>query len=150
MALRKLLTCAVAVLSLALTLDLASGCRCLARDLCELVDASAVVVHATALPSCEETDQIGDVVYTLGVITVYKGEPEWIDPHENEITVTTSSNSCGVNLVIGEEYLVGLTLSSGYYTIDLCGLVQSWNEEDAAVLQAGSCDSDDDLFDDYV
>lgn len=96
----------------------------------------------------DQADQFEDVVYTLQIITVYKGEPEYIEPHACEISFVTAGNSaaCGVSLVIGEEYLVGLYWrSGGYFTANSCGLARAWNEEDMAVLEADGCDGDDEV-----
>lgn len=86
-------------------------------------------------------------MYTLEIITVYKGEPEWVETNACEISFVTagSSAACGVTLAIGEEYLFGLSWSSqGYFTASSCGLARAWNEEDMTVLEANGCDGDDD------
>ncbi|CAM9165069.1 unnamed protein product, partial [Hapterophycus canaliculatus] len=87
-------------------------------------------------------DQFEDVIYTLDVITIYKGEPEWIETDACKVSFLTAGNgaACGVSLVIGEEYLIGLSWrSEGYFTANSCGLARAWNKEDMAVLEADGC-----------
>jgi len=87
------------------------------------------------------------VHYTVRTIALYKGQPEV--RYGREITFVTGGNSalCGVNLAIGEEYLIGLTVVNGNLYAGSCGLLQLWEwsgtEEDVAALE--KCDDAPDM-----
>lgn len=93
----------------------------------------------------EQEDINDDVHFTVQIIELYKGESEV--PAGEELTFVTGGNSalCGVDLTVGEEYLVGLY--PGWNGDELyaqsCGLFRTWSsvtEEERTELE--SCDFD--------
>ncbi|CAM9343827.1 unnamed protein product, partial [Hapterophycus canaliculatus] len=87
-----------------------------------------------------------DITYTADVTTVYSGS------NADEITFITGGNSaaCGVDLRIGEEYILGLypavadpfdsTDVTGLLTVGACDLARLWSDVPAvekADLAAG-------------
>lgn len=104
----------------------------------------------------EQTDINEDVTFTVEVNAVYSGDVDGQD----EISFVTGGNSaiCGVDLTIGEEYLLGLYPAgedpfdsgtgggtAGQLTVGLCDLARVWSDvpdDEKADLEAG-CDECD-------
>lgn len=85
----------------------------------------------------------GDVNYTIGAITIYKGETNTSYAQEIQITTAGSSGLCGVVLEIGEEYLLGLDRDNGGLETGSCNLVAVWTSVDddgKAALESGCVD----------
>ncbi|CAN0025310.1 unnamed protein product, partial [Hapterophycus canaliculatus] len=81
-----------------------------------------------------------DITYTADVTTVYSGSDA------DEVSFITGGNSaaCGVDLIIGEEYLLGLYPASanpfdstdvtGLLTVGACDLATPWSDIQADEL----------------
>eukprot|EP00903_Cladosiphon_okamuranus_P014932 g13824.t1 len=119
-------------------------CPAVVLPLCDLVDVSAVVVRGTLLSRSDGTTSpvtsgisnslISDpVVYTMDVTTFYKtdfpsGLPE-------ELEFVTGGVECTVNLVVGEDYLLGLYWDSvENLRVASCGLARTWASVSEAEL----------------
>eukprot|EP00903_Cladosiphon_okamuranus_P014067 g13075.t1 len=108
-----------------------------------------LVVRATALSRSDQADINDPVTYTVEVTTVFDGDTGG----EDQISFVTGGNEaiCGVNLVIGVEYILGLSLQAANpfdptiteetLTVGSCGLARSWklgiSDEEKADLEAG-------------
>eukprot|EP00904_Undaria_pinnatifida_P014053 jgi/Undpi1/9779/HiC_scaffold_27.g12235.m1 len=131
----------------------ACSCAAVSGGLCEYVETSDVVLRATVLSRSEQTDINDDITYTVSTTALYKEEPD--TTYSQEIGIVTGGNSaaCGVNLNLGEEYLLGLYRSGanvfepdqeGQLRVSLCDLVMVWSsvsDEDEATLETG-CEED--------
>lgn len=115
-----------------------------------------LLCRAYLLPTKRRSDQGNvneDVTYTMDTITLYKGETG--ETYEQEITFITGGNdaACGVNLEIGEEYLLGLYRTTadpfqmetgGQLTVGLCDLAQVWSSvsDDEKAQLGNGCNID--------
>lgn len=86
-----------------------------------------------------------DVNFTVEIIQLYKEEDDV--QYGEELTFVTGGNSglCGVDLAVGEEYLIDLYPSSNDDQLyaQLCGMFRTWSsvtDEEATELE--SCDYD--------
>ncbi|CBN79550.1 conserved unknown protein [Ectocarpus siliculosus] len=139
----------------------ASACTCLAQYItpCEyaqgIFTTTTVVFRGTALSKSAQTDINEDVTFTVQVNAVYSGDVDGQD----EISFVTGGNSaiCGVDLTIGEEYLLGLYPAgddpfdstgggtAGQLTVGLCDLARVWSDvpdDEKADLEAGCGECD--------
>lgn len=83
-----------------------------------------------------QVDINDDITYTINVFDLFKVEPDY--SYASILTFITGGNSaaCGVNLDIGDEYLLGLNriesafdpAQNGQLTVGLCGLVSEWDD----------------------
>lgn len=92
-----------------------------------------------------------EATYAVNTTTLYKQEPDV--EYTQEITFITAGNSaaCGVQLDIGEEYILALGRlpedllnpdRSGQFTVGLCNLVQFWSaagEDELVGCGADAC-----------
>lgn len=109
----------------------------------------------------EESVTISDVTivlakYTVDTITLFKGESGTFYPKEITFFSAESDASCGVNPIIGEEYVFGLYADNQFDSADglglsayLCGLNMEWSMVDEGVLNEcghNPCDGECDEF----
>lgn len=70
------------------------------------------------------------MAFTVDIIQLFKGVADF--QQGDELTFVTGGNSaaCGVNLVAGQEYLVGLYpgLGDGPLYAESCGLFRAWGD----------------------
>ncbi|CAM9691524.1 unnamed protein product [Scytosiphon promiscuus] len=132
----------------------AVACTCFVNDYtpCDYVRGDIVsadiIVRAVVLTKSTQSSINDDITITVDVTKVYSG------CHVHEITFITGGNSaaCGVNLTIGEEYILGLYPAvgnpldptaedvSGLLTVGACNLVSLWSSvpaDEKADLAAG-------------
>lgn len=103
-------------------------------------------------PRSDQVDINDDVTYTVNTLNMFKGEPNV--RYAQVISFITGGNSaaCGVDLEIGEEYLLGISPAvdpfdpdrDGRLSVGACGLVRTWSsitDEEASSLEYG-CDGE--------
>ena len=86
----------------------------------------------------------GDITYTLEKTKLYKGAFD--DGDEISFITAGQIDACGTYLEVDgrTKYLMGLHLTNGMYTADICGLdepLESITDEDMASVKTGCADT---------
>ncbi|CAM9579601.1 unnamed protein product, partial [Laminaria digitata] len=80
---------------------------------------------------------IYEATYTISINTLCKGDSDLSNEQEIEVTTGINGGVCGVDLELGDEYLLGIFDDGGEHTVSLCGLNKLWSsvsDEDKANL----------------
>ncbi|PIO64246.1 hypothetical protein TELCIR_14133, partial [Teladorsagia circumcincta] len=86
---------------------------------------SHVKVKAKVDPN-RNSDGLENIRYTVEHICVYR-KPATLKQLSNEIVTASNSAACGIELTVGQEYLIGGAEDYGVLRGYLCGLVQEWS-----------------------
>eukprot|EP00903_Cladosiphon_okamuranus_P015461 g14277.t1 len=144
-----------AMVLLIMTIAQTKACSCIAVywTPCDYVTGFAstdtsLVIRATALSRSLQVGINDPVTYTVDVTTVFLGDT----CGEDEISFVTAGNSaaCGINLEIGEEYVLALspavadpfdpTITEDDLSVYACGLWRKWDhipDDEKMDLEAG-------------
>ncbi|CAN0499389.1 unnamed protein product, partial [Laminaria digitata] len=68
-----------------------------------------------------------EATYTISINTVYKGDFDMSNEQEIEVTTPAHDGICGVDLELGDEYLLGIIDDGGELTIMMCDLNVRWS-----------------------
>ncbi|XGW18211.1 hypothetical protein V3C99_002659 [Haemonchus contortus] len=107
------------------------ACSCLPfNTLKETFCASDFVTHVKVIAKDdpnEDSDGLEDVEYIVEHICVYR-KPANVKILPKEISTASNSAACGIELDVGQEYLLGGSADEqGVLHSYLCGLVEEWS-----------------------
>ncbi|KJH52840.1 UNC-6/NTR/C345C module [Dictyocaulus viviparus] len=107
--------------------------------------SSGFVTHVKVIAKNDPnngTSNYADITYKVSIFCVYK-KPTETKKLTNKIVTASNSAACGIELEIGEEYLLGGSIDAkGVQGSYLCGIVQKWNTvsaKDRSALNQYKC-----------
>ncbi|CAJ0600281.1 unnamed protein product [Cylicocyclus nassatus] len=134
---------------LAICIATSEACSCLPYPslqdyICSSDFVSRVKVISKKDPNNGYSNGYQDITYTVKHVKVYKKPPS-VKELPNQILTASNSAACGIELTIGEEYLLGGSVDEqGKLRSYLCGIFQKWSsvsKDDRKTLRRYQCSS---------